>query len=125
MKVIVAGGRDFDDYDLLREKLDFLLSNQTNIQIVCGEARGADTLGKKYANERGYEVLSFPANWKTYGKSAGHRRNREMAEAADVLVAFWDGKSRGTEGMIKIMRSMGKPVRVVMYGTTSIKRKNI
>lgn len=63
MKVIVAGGRDFDDYNLLRKKLDFLLSNQTNIQIVCGEARGADILGKKYANEREYEVLSFPANW--------------------------------------------------------------
>lgn len=115
MKVIIAGGRDFTDYGLLREKLDYLLSNQTDIQIICGEARGADTLGKRYANEHGYAVLSFPADWSKYGKSAGYRRNKEMAEEADALVAFWDGESRGTSSMISIMRKMNKPIRIIRY----------
>lgn len=115
MKVIIAGSRGFSDYDLLCSKLDFLLSGQTDIQIVCGEARGADTLGKRYAKEHGYDVLSFPADWNKYGKSAGYRRNKEMAETADALVAFWDGKSRGTANMISIMRTMKKPVRIVRY----------
>ena len=115
MKVIVAGGRDFCNYDLLAEKLDYLLSNHTNIEIVCGEAKGADSLGKMYAQCRKYKVLSYPADWDKYGKSAGIRRNREMAEAADALVAFWDGKSRGTKNMIETMRKLGKPLKIVFY----------
>lgn len=116
MKVIVAGGRDFSDYDLMCEKLDFYLKNQAgNVAIVCGEVRDADSLGKRYANERGYAVLSFPADWDKYGKSAGMRRNKAMAEAADVLVAFWDGKSRGTGNMINTMKKLGKPVRIVAF----------
>lgn len=113
MKVIVAGGRDFDDYPLLCRKLDAILSRQTDIQIVCGEARGADSLGRKYAEERGYTVISFPADWDRYGRSAGFRRNEEMAKVADALVAFWDDKSKGTANMIGLMSL--KPTRVIRY----------
>lgn len=116
MKVIVAGGRDFTNYDLMREKLDFLLKNYApDIEIVCGEALGADSLGKFYAQRKGYNVLSYPADWDKYGKSAGIRRNKQMAEIADVLVAFWDGKSRGTKNMIEQMRRLRKPVKIVYY----------
>lgn len=115
MKVIVAGGRDFCNYDLLAEKLDYLLSNQTDIVIVCGEAKGADSLGKMYAQCRKYKVLSYPADWKKYGKSAGIRRNKEMAKVADGLVAFWDGKSRGTANMIEEMQKLHKPFKIVYY----------
>ena len=116
MKVIVAGGRDFTDYDLMREKLDYYLKNQAPfVEIVCGEALGADSLGKFYAQRKGYIVLSYPADWKKYGKSAGIRRNKEMAKAADALVAFWDGKSRGTANMIEEMRKLNKPVKIVYY----------
>lgn len=113
MKVIVAGGRDFSNYNLLCKKLDIILSQQKDIQIVCGEARGADSLGKRYAEEHGYVVLSYPANWEKYGKSAGFIRNKEMAQVADALVAFWDGQSKGTYNMIQLMKN--KPTRVVMY----------
>lgn len=113
MKVIVAGSRDFSNYDLLCKKLDIILSQQKDIQIVCGEARGADSLGKRYAEEHGYVVLLYPANWEKYGKSAGFRRNKEMAQVADALVAFWDGQSKGTYNMIQLMKN--KPTRVVMY----------
>ena len=113
MKVIVAGGRNFCDYELLCKKLDVILSQQKDIQIVCGEARGADSLGRRYAEERGYTILSYPANWEKYGKSAGFRRNEQMAQVADALVAFWDGQSKGTYNMIKLMQN--KPTRIIKY----------
>jgi hypothetical protein len=59
--------------------------------------------------------LHFPPDWKKYGKSAGYRRNKEMAEVADALVAFWDGKSKGTANMIDLMRKAGKPLKIVYY----------
>mgnify|MGYP003533449592 CR=1 FL=1 len=114
-KVIVAGGRDFNDYSLLKEKLESLLKNKNEIEIVSGKARGADSLGEQYANEKGYPINSHPANWDEYGKSAGYIRNKEMAEYADALVAFWDGKSRGTKHMIDLAENKGLLVRVIYY----------
>ncbi len=116
-RVIIAGGRDFSDYNLLKETMDYLLSNiKDNIVVVCGMANGADKLGERYARERGYEVMYFPADWKKYGKSAGVIRNEEMAQNADALVAFWDGKSRGTKNMIGLAKKYKLKVRVKMYG---------
>jgi len=123
-KVIVAGGRDFADYDLVQYKLDTLLVDRLSVlttagdiavQVVSGTARGADKLGEHYARMNKLHVAQFPANWDLYGKSAGYRRNEEMAEYADALVAFWDGKSRGTMHMINLAKSAGLQVRVVNY----------
>ena len=115
MKVIIAGGRNFRDYDKLRESCDNILVNQKEIEIVSGTAAGADTLGERYAQEKGYEVKKFPAQWDLYGKSAGYKRNQQMAEYADGLIAFWDGKSRGTKHMIDIATNKGLKVRVIRY----------
>ena len=115
-RVIIAGSRDFSNYQLLCEKMDKLLTNINEpIAVLCGKARGADTLGGRYAHERGYEVRYFPADWERYGRSAGYRRNTQMAENADALVAFWDGKSMGTRHMISIAKSHGLEVRVVKF----------
>ena len=114
MKIIVAGGRNFDDYELLRQRLDYYFMHITPI-IVCGEAKGADSLGRKYAEEHGLEIMSFPAKWEKEGRSAGYNRNIEMSKVADGLVAFWDGKSSGTGHMIKTMRKLGKSIRIVRY----------
>ncbi|GAA4879349.1 hypothetical protein GCM10023310_69380 [Paenibacillus vulneris] len=114
-KVIVAGSRSFNDYELLKEKLDALLMNKTDIIIVSGAARGADKLGERYAHEKGYSVSSHPADWDQYGKSAGYIRNEEMAKESDALVAFWDGISRGTKHMIDLANKHGLMVRVVRY----------
>lgn len=118
-RVIVAGSRDFCDYELMKSKLDKLLAryDPQDLTIVCGEARGADSLGKRYAEERGISVKSFPAEWERYGKSAGYKRNVQMAENADALVAFWDGKSRGTRHMIDIAIDHGLQVRIIRYKT--------
>ncbi len=116
-RVIVAGSRTFDNYDLLRRKLDYELVNQAgkDITIVSGAARGADKLGEKYAIERGYSIDSHPADWEKYGKSAGYIRNKEMAQSADALLAFWDGKSRGTMHMIDLAKQHGLKVIIVRY----------
>ena len=115
MKVIIAGGRNFRDYNKLRESCDNILVNQKELEIVSGTAAGADTLGERYAQEKGYEVKKFPAQWDLYGKSAGYKRNQQMAEYADGLIAFWDGKSKGTKHMIDIANKMGLKVRVIRY----------
>lgn len=111
--VIIAGTRTFSNYDLLQERCDFYFSRRAPTAIICGEARGADTLGRKYAEEHGIAVESFPANWEKYGKSAGYIRNQEMVNNADALIAFWDGKSRGTKNMIEIAEKKGIPIRIV------------
>lgn len=115
-RLIVAGGRDFNNYNGLAASLDFLLKNvNDSIEVVCGMSRGADRLGEQYAKERGYRVKYMPADWDTHGKSAGYKRNVAMAECADALVAFWDGKSPGTKHMIETAKEKGLDVRVKRY----------
>lgn len=113
--VIIAGGRDFNDYELLKRKCDFFLKNKENIIIISGTARGADSLGEKYAEERGYYVMRFIPNWEKDGKSAGFKRNAEMLKSADAVICFWDGKSKGTKHMIDITREKEIPLRIVKY----------
>lgn len=115
MRIIIAGGRKFNDYDLICRTCDKEFSLQTEIEIVSGTANGADKLGERYANEKGYPIKQFPADWDKYGKSAGYKRNEEMAKYSDVLIAFWDGKSKGTKHMIDLANRYKLEVTVVMY----------
>lgn len=119
-KVCIAGSRGFSSYEFLKAKMDSLLRNKhPDVSVICGEAAGADRLGERYAQERGYAVESFPADWDTYGKRAGYLRNIEMAEAASACVVFWDGVSRGAAHMIDICRQKNVPLRVVRYDSPS------
>jgi hypothetical protein len=88
-------------------------NNFSDIKIISGCARGADRLGEKYAINRGYLLERCPANWGRYGKAAGFKRNDEMANIADVLIAFWDGVSSGTEHMIFIAKE--RKLQVFVY----------
>ncbi|MFA5297605.1 MAG: DUF2493 domain-containing protein [Lutibacter sp.] len=115
IKVIIAGGRTFEDYDKLCQVCDDFLKNYSNIEIVSGAYKGADLLGELYANERNYPIKQFPADWRRYGKSAGQKRNQEMANYADALIAFWDGKSKGTKNMIDLATKAGLKVKVVYF----------
>lgn len=112
-RVIIAGSRGFSDYELLKNRLDYLLQNKRDVTIISGTARGAAQLGEKYAAERGYEVERHPADWDKHVKSAGYRRNAEMAEHSDALVVFWDGQSRGTQHMINLATEKGLAIRVI------------
>lgn len=122
-RIIIAGGRDFNDYNLLKEKVDNIISDKRKthqIYIVSGKARGADSLGEKYANENGLNIMEFPADWDKHGKSAGYKRNLEMAENADALIAFWDGDSRGTKHMINIAKEKNLLIRIIRYDERNI-----
>lgn len=119
MKVIIAGSRDFNDYNKLCQYCDHILQNQQEIEIVSGTARGADQLGERYATDRGYQIKKFPADWNKFGKSAGYIRNEEMAKYADALIAFWDGKSKGTEHMINLAKQYNLKIKTCKYGMVS------
>jgi hypothetical protein len=115
IKVIIAGGRNFDDFNKLCQVCEEFLQDQNDIEIVSGAYKGADLLGERYAAERHHPIKQFPANWCRYGKSAGHKRNIEMAAYADALIAFWDGKSKGTKHMIELATLIGLKVKVVYF----------
>ena len=115
IKVIIAGGRDFDDYHRLCRVCDKFLKDQNNVEIVSGGCKGADLLGERYAAERNYPIKQFPADWRRYGKSAGLKRNNEMATYADALIAFWDGESKGTKHMIELATKAGLKVKVIYF----------
>ncbi len=108
MKVIVAGSRSIRDYDYISSVIAD--SGFEVTEIVHGGARGVDILGKKWAEDRGLPVKEFLANWEEHGKSAGYKRNAQMAEYADALVTAWDGISRGTMHMQNIAYDRGLKV---------------
>ncbi len=133
IKLIVAGGREFDDYELLKERLDFYLrdTDLSTVTIIDGCSRGADRLGKRYSEEvLGKDTEKYPAAWdditvigavikyrkgSPYNAAAGNIRNNQMAEIATHLIAFWDGVSRGTKDMIDIASKKGLVVKVIRY----------
>ena len=118
MKLIVAGGRDFTDTNLMIAELQKLV-NSGNIpecpELVCGMAYGADLTAYSLWSGTGMVIHKFPADWARLGKRAGYIRNQEMGEFADAAVCFWDGKSKGTKHMIDIMNILNKLVYVVGY----------
>jgi hypothetical protein len=112
LKVIVAGSRDFSDYELLKSQLD-LIFGDCAIEIVSGAAKGADRLGEKYAKEKGYLVTRFAAYWNRYRKAAGYKRNEQMAKYATHAVIFWNGFSLGTKNMIDLANQHGLNYQVI------------
>jgi predicted Rossmann fold nucleotide-binding protein DprA/Smf involved in DNA uptake len=110
MKLAVVGSRSFNDYDLLSSTISQLVDVSC---IVSGGAQGADSLGERYANENGIAFQVFLPDWKKHGRSAGIQRNLQILENSDAVVAFWDGKSKGTRHTIETARKMGKHVQVI------------
>jgi len=114
MKLIIAGSRSLSGksnsiYKYLNE-----IEKSNNIEeVVSGTARGPDTIGENWADDNNIPVKRFPANWNKHGKSAGFKRNVEMAEYADALIAFWDGESNGTKHMINTAQSKDLKVKVI------------
>lgn len=127
-RIIIAGGRDFDDYQLLEEEVCAYLAdlgvffdgNDYHIEFVLGGAKGADSLGEKFADEYGFKKKMFIPNWnRPDGKTdrgAGIKRNHEMGDYANHLIAFWNGVSRGTQDMITYATNKGLEVKIVRYG---------
>ncbi len=116
MKIIVAGSRDFSDMELLTDKLNFFFQNLKSFEIISGMARGADKLAAEYAIKNRIPLIKMPAQWDMNGNSAGYIRNVEMANIADALVVFWDGRSKGTYHMIKLAQERKLKIKIVKYG---------
>jgi len=97
MKLAVVGSRTFTDYQLFYEVLDSILEVHGGmIELISGGAKGADSLAKRYADDAGIGIKIFAAHWDEFGKGAGMIRNTDIVNECDQLLAFWDGKSRGT-----------------------------
>ena len=111
MKIIVAGGRDFNNIQVACQCIDKHVSK--NDTIISGHARGADIIGELYASRNSIDLEIYPADWDTYGKRAGYIRNAKMADVADKLIAFWDKKSHGTKNMIE--QAIKKKLDVIVY----------
>lgn len=131
LRIIIASSRDFDDYDLVFETLlefwnhldnyPFIRLFGDQVKIISGRARGANRIGEYLGEKFGLEVIGFPADWDGLGKRAGYVRNAEMAKYAmedgncGVLIAFWDGKSKGTKHMIDLAEKNGLEVHIVRF----------
>lgn len=122
-KIIIAGGRDFNDYNFLVEKCASVFEkiHTDNIEIVSGTQRGADTLGEQFytqlhnLNPKRYNLVRFPPAWKLFKKPAGVLRNHAMSWYSTDLIAFWDQSSKGTKTMIDIATNDKLNVRKFLF----------
>lgn len=116
MNLAVIGSRTFNNYGLLCIVLDeYAIESNHNLTIISGGARGADRLAERYAYECDVGLQVFPADWDTYGKAAGFIRNKLIVDECDELVAFWDGKSKGTKNSMDHAKRQGKTVVVIDF----------
>ena len=106
MKVAVIGSRNLTVINLE----EYLPEGTT--EIVSGGARGIDSCAKNYAKANGIPLKEFLPNYDDFGRSAPLLRNLEIIDYADIVLAFWDGKSRGTKFVIDKCRAKGKPVNI-------------
>lgn len=110
MKTIIAGSRDgvsLKDVEKAVAECGWKITG-----VVCGCARGADTAGETIGIRMNVPIYKYPADWNKYGRAAGLIRNTQMAENAEALIAVWDGRSRGTQNMIRTAKAKGLKVFV-------------
>ena len=111
MRTIIAGSRSISDYSLLETAVN--LSGFEITRVISGHARGADKLGEMYAKKHKIPLQIFHPDWNRWGRSAGIRRNVDMAKNADALICLWDGISKGSAHMIRIAEERGLKVFVM------------
>lgn len=117
-KLVIAGSRNFQDYPMLAEVVDEHLKEKIRnheITIISGTAKGADRLGERYAQERGFHLEHYSAAWERFGNAAGPIRNAQMVKAADEVIVFWDGESAGTKNIIASAQASNVPCTVIRF----------
>jgi hypothetical protein len=125
VKLAVVGSRQFEEqyYDDVRDLLESIVNNYDVKLIISGGARGIDSLAERFADEQNISKSIFPAQWDKYGKSAGYIRNQLIVDNCDKLVAFWDGKSKGTEHSINLAKEQSKLLKIyILNGATWTRR---
>lgn len=123
MKLIIAGSRTLNPEWQLIDALVMQFDMDTITEVVSGGAKGVDTDAQRWAEAVKLPFKLFSADWETHGKSAGYKRNAEMAKYGDALLAIWDGHSRGTNNMIEVMRIYNKPVYITILRTLGVEEK--
>lgn len=118
MRTIIAGSRTATEDDVNRAMDQCPWTCDISI-VISGKAKGADLGGEKWAKKNGIPIEEHPADWNTYGRSAGYIRNTTMGKRGEALVAVWDGVSKGTKNMIDTARKSGLRVFVYYYKTSS------
>lgn len=111
----IIGSRGYENYAQFEATLD--LKHKDITKIVSGGARGVDSMAERYALEHNIELVVFPADWDRYGKSAGYRRNVDIVNAAEHVIAFWDFQSKGTKHSLNLAQQANKPYTI--YLTTA------
>lgn len=119
VRVIVCGSRGFEDKKLFDATLDVVLKPYERVEIISGHAKGADSFGEEYAKAHQMTLTVFQPDWRKNGRSAGPVRNKAMLEYAlqrtPLIIAFWDGMSRGTKNMIEQGKKAGAMVQIIRY----------
>ena len=107
----VIGSRSFSDWEkLLMELEEYLPFVKT---IVSGGASGADRLAERWAEKNGLDVVLYLPDFSRYGRGAYRERNKKIVEVSDFVVAFWDGRSKGTKMTLNYCNSYEKPYRII------------
>lgn len=107
MNLAIIGSRNCPIFDLgayLNGSID---------AIVSGGAKGAEAHAKYFAQRHGIKVIEFLPDYAKYGKSAPLIRNKQIIDNCDEVLAFWDGKSRGTKHALEYAKQLGKPIRII------------
>lgn len=116
--IAVIGSRTFNDKKML---FDYLTAKLDKIKlVVSGGAKGADTLATQWSAEYGVPYMVFPALWNNpatgvFDKGAGFKRNWHIIDSCDIVVAFYDGISKGTRNSLDIAKQLGKPVQIINF----------
>jgi len=125
MKLAVVGSRNFNDYDLMKRYLDKIHSVEPITCIVSGGAQGADKLSEKWAHDNEISKIIFKPDWNRYKKAAGFIRNETIIKTADKVIAFWDGKSKGTKHSIDLSKKHNKKCKIVYTSLEYIRSMKI
>lgn len=112
MRIAIVGSRDYKDLEAVRQ---YVRSLPDDTVVISGGARGVDRVAAAAARLRGLAVIEFLADWNGVGRGAGMVRNRDIVAAADKVVVFWDGVSRGTKHTVGLAQRAGKAVEIKRY----------
>jgi len=114
LRVAIVGSREWDDWNVLRQAI--LLLDKTKDVIISGGARGVDRMAVWLAKDYGFKIIEHLPDWDKFGRGAGYLRNEEIVADADIVLAFWDGESRGTLHTITIAEQASKPCMIYTPG---------
>lgn len=120
MRLAIIGSRTFANYNFaemwIDSMLNFTCDRDAGIEvIISGGASGADTLAEKYADKHNIEKEIYLPDWYRFGKQAAFIRNKQIIDNCDMVLAFWDGQSKGTKDSIVRAKLAKKPTFIVYF----------